>query len=497
MAKKCVINVDLADLFKKPDKKLKNNYLHSLAWGDYVDVLKITDEYVKVKTVKYEEKSDGSILPVEIDAYICPSKSSKIKPSEIVVPAEKNQVLKVNFVDVQQGDGTIIESPDGKVILVDGGKNQMFARYLAARFRGTSLKAPKKIDCIVVTHGDGDHVLGLAEIVESEVNPEQRKKLFILPERVYHNGMIRYAVEDKTPDVEYFGSTRVSGDETILTELVDDPLSIPSSKLHDDFKELNRAFSTWNSRKKIKFRRLKYGDDRAFDFFNTTDLKISVLGPEPFNKGNVSGLKFFGEPRADGSFGTPSASHTINGNSIVLKLAYGGFSYLLTGDVNAQAGLTLLEKRKKGQLNLQSEVYKVPHHGSADFSLDFMKAVSPIVSVVSSGDESAAVEFIHPRATLLGALGRCSRIDNPLIFVTELVAFFTREGKSELADTKGRTKRGIFYGFSRAAYGIVKTRTDGKRLLVYTDSGKARLKESYCFKLGDGGMPVPDKVVRV
>ena len=52
-------------------------------------------------------------------------------------------------VDVQQGDGAVIESPQGKIILVDGGDNQLFARYLAARFRGTSDDKPKEIDCIL------------------------------------------------------------------------------------------------------------------------------------------------------------------------------------------------------------------------------------------------------------------------------------------------------------------------------------------------------------
>ena len=56
-------------------------------------------------------------------------------------PRNKNVVLKVNFVDVQQGDGAVIETPDGKVMLIDGGDNQLFARYLAGRFRGTTREA--------------------------------------------------------------------------------------------------------------------------------------------------------------------------------------------------------------------------------------------------------------------------------------------------------------------------------------------------------------------
>ncbi|HAP78492.1 MAG TPA: competence protein, partial [Acidimicrobiaceae bacterium] len=55
--------------------------------------------------------------------------------------------------------------------------------------------------------------------------------------------------------------------------------------------------------------------------------------------------------------------------------------------------------------------------------------------------------YIHPRATLMGALGRYSRAAEPLVFVTELVAFFQLEGPSKLTDTAKDTKRGTFFGF--------------------------------------------------
>ena len=113
----------------------------------------------------------------------------------------------------------------------------------------------------------------------------------------------------------------------------------------------------------------------------------------------------------------------------------------------------------------------------------------------------ARKEFIHSRATLMGTLGRCSRVDEPLIFVTELVAFFNVEGWARLTDKnkdkKKAARRGQFFAFSRDAYGIVKTRTDGKRMLVYTDSGKTNMKEAYCYALDDNGLPVPTPVVRV
>jgi hypothetical protein len=124
------------------------------------------------------------------------------------------------------------------------------------------------------------------------------------------------------------------------------------------------------------------------------------------------------------------------------------------------------------------------------------QAVSPVVSIVSSGDESARKEYVHPRATLMGALGKWSRIPEPLVFVTELVAFFNVEGWSRLDDDKKAAKRGTFFGFSRTAFGIVKTRTNGKRLLVFTDSGNVQMKEAYAYALDASGVPQPTTVTR-
>jgi hypothetical protein len=98
-----------------------------------------------------------------------------------------------------------------------------------------------------------------------------------------------------------------------------------------------------------------------------------------------------------------------------------------------------------------------------------------------------------------------------LIFVTELVAFFAAEGWTRpefhklgrgdgvaLVD-EGKTvvneeARGPFFAFERTAYGQVKVRTDGERLLVCTDSGQADLKEAYAYRMDDAGEPVPEQV---
>lgn len=508
MSTRCVINVDLADVWGEPDRK---RFLRTLAWGDEVGVTKQTATRIEVEAVYFNEQPDGSILPVKEAGFIEPRASSGVKTADVIRPLNQNEVLKVNVVDVQQGDGAVIEAPDGKVILVDGGDNQMFARYLAGRFRGTTAANPKEIACILVTHGDADHFAGLPEIFKSETNKEKRKRLFIQPKRYYHNGIVKRPSKldgKSVPEVELLGATRKVGTQTFLIGLEVDLLKVPDAEMNAPFKEWKGILKEYNKRAKIEFRRLQFGDDQAFSFFNQGDLRIEVLGPLVTTVAGKPALRFLGNPPkgprvghesvslGEEDFKGHSASHTINGHSIVFRLSYGGFSYLFTGDLNDEAGRFLTREHNAGRLNLTSEIFKVPHHGSADFSGAMFQVVSPVVSIVSSGDESAQKEYIHPRATLIGALGKWSRVPEPLIFVTELVAFFNVEGWSRLTDDKKALKRGEFFGFSRTAFGMVKTRTNGKRLLVYTDSGNVQMKEAYAYALDSSGVPQPAEVVR-
>lgn len=72
--------------------------------------------------------------------------------------------LRVHFLDVGQGDATVIELPDGKTVLVDGGDDTdphktALLRYLNALKIDT-------IDYLIVTHADADHCGGLDAVLK-------------------------------------------------------------------------------------------------------------------------------------------------------------------------------------------------------------------------------------------------------------------------------------------------------------------------------------------
>ena len=72
-----------------------------------------------------------------------------------------NPTLKIYFIDVGQGDSTLIVTPKNKKILIDGGegKTNVLFQYLLDR-------RINKIDYIIISHFDSDHCYWLIEIIE-------------------------------------------------------------------------------------------------------------------------------------------------------------------------------------------------------------------------------------------------------------------------------------------------------------------------------------------
>lgn len=93
------------------------------------------------------------------------------------------------------------------------------------------------------------------------------------------------------------------------------------------------------------------------------------------------------------------ASENVNNDSLVLRLGYGAFHILFTGD----AELDVLQKLKASPGILAADIIKVPHHGSKNGWLkSFYQAVNPKLAVISVGLNY----FGHPSKDVIEGLGR-------------------------------------------------------------------------------------------
>ena len=74
-----------------------------------------------------------------------------------------NEVLKVSFIDVGQGDSTLLELPNGEIMLIDAGNPEDGERIVEM----IEEKGYKKVDYLIATHPHSDHIGGMAEVVKA------------------------------------------------------------------------------------------------------------------------------------------------------------------------------------------------------------------------------------------------------------------------------------------------------------------------------------------
>ena len=74
--------------------------------------------------------------------------------------------LKIYFIDVNQGDSTLIVTPKNKTILIDGGGSENFDVGKNTLIPYLLDRKIKKLDYIIITHFDLDHVGGLLKVME-------------------------------------------------------------------------------------------------------------------------------------------------------------------------------------------------------------------------------------------------------------------------------------------------------------------------------------------
>lgn len=97
-----------------------------------------------------------------------------------------------------------------------------------------------------------------------------------------------------------------------------------------------------------------------------------------------------------------SGGSVENANSVVLRLSYGRFAMVFTGDAEFETEALLL----KSGLPLGAQILKVGHHGSRyATSGKFLDAINPQAAVISCGDDN---RYSHPAQATLDRLRKAN-----------------------------------------------------------------------------------------
>jgi beta-lactamase superfamily II metal-dependent hydrolase len=462
------------------DRKKK---IKQVLWGDWLSIEEETDDgWAKVKWGKERY-------------WIRQSECQDKRPLEVV------------FVDVGQGDGCLLVTPDlppdEKVFIIDAGQARNMYSFISWRFG--KLKKRFNFHAAVVTHPDQDHYKGFQKLLDQE--------LFSF-DKFYHNGIA------EREDADVLGPSDASG--RYLTDIMATDADIRA--LYSDaavrgrkiYPKLIHAALTNGRVGEVEMLSTAHGTQEGgrswvpgFSPLENSELTIEILGPvvEPDGQGHPR-LRWFGGAIG---LGDKDVGKTKNGHSVLLRLGYRDFTLLFGGDLNRPAedfllryygGLTegdpLADGVAQAQTRLRSDAMKSCHHGSADVTDEFLQAVQPFAFVVSSGDEES---HVHPRPDLLGRLGRHGRGDAPLVLCTEILrssreledqkqlrrlqrldaliedpatsAEDRKAHRLERADIqKDLAKRNV------EVYGAITLRTDGRNLVVAFRLEKGRVGRS-------------------
>ncbi|HEX8752729.1 MAG TPA: MBL fold metallo-hydrolase [Solirubrobacterales bacterium] len=377
-------------------------------------------------------------------------------------------LLEVYVIDVRQGDGILIKTPNGRHVLIDAGlprskqdlgKNAV--DFVDWKFFHDYDSETIALDRVLSSHSDLDHYGGLIDLLEVGES-EELDCTGVRVEGIHHAG-IGWWVDPE--DGRWLGTHQETEAGDFFTQLVGDRPAIEAAlapgadpALQGEWAAFLRA--ALNARRSddspTPIRRLSSADGflPGFEPGTEDEPAIKVLAPVQFDVGGDPALRRLG---AEDSINT-------NGNSLVLRLDYGACRFLLTGDINREAEEALLADYADRTEEFRCDVAKAAHHGSADFSLPFLRAMEPAVTVISSGD---CESYDHPNPRLLAASALAGRVEideeklvSPLIYSTELARSVELEPGNEA--TGGRAI------VARLIYGLVNVRTDGERILCAT-----------------------------
>ena len=382
----------------------------------------------------------------EWKAVRCRGRAGEIKQPELTT----KRCLEMYFLDVGQGDAAFIVTPNDTKILVDGGLRDRALGFLIWKYQLDKPNNTVTIDHLFLSHADHDHVSGLILLLEHSD---------ITVKNIWHNGIAVFNDPSFNEKLGNVVNRRLTTRHSTLADLGSETQS--------------NGFANWIA-----------AVTNSGANYNALDSSVGTLdiGDPKINLEILTPIL-----ESDGSLDWFSGkSKTINGHSLTFRITYKKVRTFFSGDLNTKGSKHIL-KQPNIASQLNAHIFKSPHHGSHDYHQALLNAISPMVTVISSGDSP---DHGHPRASFLGGVSLACRGKSPLIFSTEIAATFSDAGdnaalavaepttlgdldfSSSTANTTARRR------FKKVLSGIINVRTDGEH--IYT---ARRVIASYQWEL--------------
>ncbi|HSZ15343.1 MAG TPA: MBL fold metallo-hydrolase [Solirubrobacteraceae bacterium] len=268
--------------------------------------------------------------------------------------------FEVIFVDVGQGDCTLVGLPDGEYMLVDVYRcpdHGIDVFKLLDDVLPDNGDGRKRLKYLVITHAHDDHITGIGDLYD------------------------RYAVEW---------------------------LWVPQ---YEDRKQVAKNFGEYQ----------RVLDEHPEEKIKQPEGSRTPLGEKDadLDLGEEITLRCFSPPgyiEIEKTLSAEDAKQLVHENCLVLKLAFEGTSVILTGDANLACWERILDyyegraEEQTGVEVLKADILHASHHGSRTFfkdgdenseaSLEPLETIAPDAVVISVGEDN---RHGHPHADMLSA----------------------------------------------------------------------------------------------
>lgn len=235
--------------------------------------------------------------------------------------------IRFHFLDVEDGDCTLIEFPTGRIGLIDIHTNHQYnlktIEYIKKILNG------KSIFRFILTHPHRDHIHGIKDLIDAGITIENFW-------HIYH---------EYKPDVP---------------------------KTEEEKKNWEKYKPHWDYYEQKNNKLIFYNENCDCNYLNED--KIKILSPSKELDKQAKEMS--------------DKSQAIHRNNYVFYINHGNFMALFCGDADITA-LNYLIQAHSAELK-RTTLLKTPHHGTeAHFSEDFVKICNPRISILFQGDERA------------------------------------------------------------------------------------------------------------
>lgn len=285
--------------------------------------------------------------------------------AEPTVVTPGSHLMAAHFIDVGQGDATLLEFPCGAVLIDTGGEeNPSFSgdnqlRNYLEKFFDRRSDLERTLDLVVLSHPHIDHTHGVAVLETAAIK-------------------IRHAIDNG----ETAGGSGRSGQLKLRALAAD----------HQAIREANITLLDGLTSPTID----------PLDCGNGVNPRLRAVWGHLEASPDMDGDGEDDWSRAD--------FRDENNHSVVLRVDFGESSFLFTGDIEDVASDTIVDSYAEDTSILDADVLKVPHHGSDNgISPRLLREVSPSIAVIQAGNRERRAEFTafahgHPRKQVVELL---------------------------------------------------------------------------------------------